>query len=106
MPLLQPELVHVEESVGILLLEDSPVLKIRCCRIIWKAPVIVAKGHGFACEPKEAQAVCMDEILNLFKGQAMLLNMEKQVPACAEAIEIGGANSTTKRFGERSDDFQ
>ena len=83
--LLRPELVHVDEHLGVFLLEQVPLIEIvhgaagksRLKALRWRAG-----------ESDERQAVLGQQRFDLRNGELMLLNVEKKVAAFAHGVEV------------------
>src|SRR5438067_9430036 len=80
--LLQPELVHIEEGQRILGLEHMPVVEVDHRRVVGEAPPV--GWRRLVGEAEESEAIVVQEGLDLWKREFMLLHVEQQVAATAD----------------------
>src|SRR6266850_6810756 len=75
--LLHPELVHVDEGLRVLRLEQVPLIEVGHDLVAGEPPAVILRG--LAAESDEGKIVFAEERLDLRNRQSMLLHMEKQV---------------------------
>ena len=69
-------------------LECLPAGQVSGGPVLWEALAVCGQHRVVQLESEKAQIVVLDETGDLSQGRALLLNMEKQITAGAEAEEI------------------
>src|SRR5690349_12078601 len=86
--LLDPELVHAPEGSRIRLLEAIPVFQIGHGHIT-RAGVAVVRQHGSVqLETEQSEAVLRKKSADRRQRQTVLLHVEQEIAAGAQAVEI------------------
>src|ERR1041384_3850273 len=75
-PLVNPELVHPEERIGVFLLERIPVLDAGPGRVVWKPLPVAGRHVGIGIEADELQAVLRQERRDRRKVERVFLHVE------------------------------
>src|ERR1041384_4117841 len=85
---LAPELIHPDERLWVLALECVPACQIGHRPSAGEFHPVVLQRAGIELESEERESLAVEKFLDPRDGEPLLLHMEQQIAASADAVEV------------------